>query len=128
MERVGGGRYRLEMVLEVCGEWGVWSGMARIGVGLLIELGLVLGVGDSLDLRYQKTTSNLKWDLRCAYGGPRGINPLLSVESIIRVIELICRSFCFTEVSICSNSSIIITNRGEISVQEGDGEDKDEPD
>ena len=53
MERVGGGGYQLEMVLEVCAEWGVWSGMARIGVGLLIELGLILGVGDSLDLRYQ---------------------------------------------------------------------------
>jgi len=54
------------------------------------------------------------------------MNPLVSVDSIIRVIELIYRSFSFTEVSICSNSSIM--NWGEFSVQEGDGEDKDESD
>jgi hypothetical protein len=53
VERVGGGGCRSKMVLGVCGEWGLWSGKARIGVGLLIELDLVLVVGDSLDLVHQ---------------------------------------------------------------------------
>jgi hypothetical protein len=53
VERVGGGGCRSKVVLGVCGEWGLWSGKARIGVELLIGSGLVLVVGDSLGLFYQ---------------------------------------------------------------------------
>jgi hypothetical protein len=53
VERVAGAGCRSKVVLRVCGEWGPWSGKARIGVGLLIELDLVLGVVDSLGLFYQ---------------------------------------------------------------------------
>jgi hypothetical protein len=51
VEQAEGGGYRSKVVLELCG--GLWSDMARIGVGLLLGSGLVLGVGDSLDLGRQ---------------------------------------------------------------------------
>ena len=59
MGQVGGGGYQLRVVLGVCEEWGLWSGKARIGVELLIGLGLVLVVGGSLDLSYQSPASDL---------------------------------------------------------------------
>jgi hypothetical protein len=60
VEPVGGGGYRSKVVLEVCVGWGLWSDMARIGAGLLIESGQVLDVGDSLDLVHQSPASNTR--------------------------------------------------------------------